>query len=124
WADRVTWTGFLPAADVSRYLMAADLAVLPFADGATLRRTSLLAALAHGLPILSTGDRPPTAGVRVVPIGDSHALAAEIDRLSRHPRQLADLAAEARQAAAAFAWPTIAVETARVLDSVIASARA
>ena len=35
-------------------LLAADCAVLPYREGASLRHGSLMAALAHGLPIVST----------------------------------------------------------------------
>jgi polysaccharide biosynthesis protein PslF len=53
----------LPAEKASGYLLAADAAAFPFTDGASLRRGSLLAALAHGLPTVSTGrasPRPPS----------------------------------------------------------------
>ncbi len=51
---RVRVTGHCPADEVSAHLLAADLAALPFADGASFRRGSLLATLAHGLPTLTT----------------------------------------------------------------------
>ncbi len=35
-------------------LLAADCAALPYREGASLRHGSLMAALAHGLPIVST----------------------------------------------------------------------
>ena len=53
-ADRVQWTGFTSSDQVSANLLAADCAVLPYHEGATLRHGSLMAALAHGLPIAST----------------------------------------------------------------------
>lgn len=52
--DRVQWTGFTSSEEVSANLMAADCAVLPYREGASLRHGSLMAALAHGLPIIST----------------------------------------------------------------------
>ena len=42
---------------VRRLELAVDCAVLPYREGASLRHGSLMAALAHGLPIVST--RPP-----------------------------------------------------------------
>ena len=59
--DRVQWTGFTPNDQVSANLLATDCAVLPYREGATLRHGSLMAALAHGLPIVSTEakDAPP-----------------------------------------------------------------
>ncbi|MCX6023909.1 MAG: hypothetical protein NTZ05_19705, partial [Chloroflexi bacterium] len=57
-----TWTGHLPLPEVSAHLLAADAAVLPFTDGASFRRTSLLAMLAHGLPLVTTSpEHGPTS---------------------------------------------------------------
>src|SRR5690606_22549500 len=47
-------TGWLPPEAVSAHLQACDVVVLPYRDGASLRRGSLLAALVHGLPIVTT----------------------------------------------------------------------
>jgi polysaccharide biosynthesis protein PslF len=62
--DRVQWTGFTDSDQVSANLLAADCAVLPYREGATLRHGSLMAALAHALPIVST---QASAGVEVDP---------------------------------------------------------
>jgi glycosyltransferase involved in cell wall biosynthesis len=52
--ERVLWSGFLPEREVSAYLHAADLMVMPYKDGVSLRRGTLMAALAHGRPIITT----------------------------------------------------------------------
>jgi glycosyltransferase involved in cell wall biosynthesis len=46
--------GFLPPNQVSIAFQTSDLALLPFIDGASERRTSFMAALSHGLPVLTT----------------------------------------------------------------------
>lgn len=119
----VRQTGTLPAPQVSAHLRAADLAVLPYADGASFRRGSLLAALAHGLPVVTTrGPRPgdrqiPGAelqdGVncRLVPPADSAALAAAIRALATAPTDRERLATGARDLARSFTWDGIARHT-------------
>jgi len=47
-------TGPLPAEEVSRHLLAMDLHLAPFIDGASTRRGSFLAGLQHGVPTAST----------------------------------------------------------------------
>jgi N-acetylglucosaminyl-diphospho-decaprenol L-rhamnosyltransferase len=61
-ADSLTWTGYLEPQEVSAALLSADIAVLPFADGASFRRGSLLAVLEHGLPLITTRGWGP--GIR------------------------------------------------------------
>jgi glycosyltransferase involved in cell wall biosynthesis len=55
---RVLWTGHTPATEVSANLLASDICVLPYRDGASFRRGSFMAALAHGLPIVTTLPPP------------------------------------------------------------------
>jgi glycosyltransferase involved in cell wall biosynthesis len=114
----ITWTGYLGVGQLSSYLAAADLAVLPFADGVSWRRTTLLAALAHGLPVLSTGPRALAPGISVVHAGDAPALAAAIAQLNEHREALTALARDAAQTAASINWASIAGQTAAVLTGV------
>ncbi|MGA8567822.1 MAG: glycosyltransferase [Candidatus Binataceae bacterium] len=52
-APRVQATGTLPAEELSRAVSACDLMVQPYPDGASTRRGSLMAALAHGRAIVT-----------------------------------------------------------------------
>ena len=52
-AGRVDAPGSLPHDDVSRHLQVCDLFVQPYPDGVTSRRTSTMAALAHGRPVVT-----------------------------------------------------------------------
>ncbi len=87
--DRIYWTGFVDDAAVSAYLKAADLAALPFRDGASYRRSSLMAVIHNQCPVITT--QPAVAidtfrdgdNLLLVPAGDSQALADRITRYSQ-----------------------------------------
>jgi glycosyltransferase involved in cell wall biosynthesis len=119
-AGRVGVTGALPAAAIAAHLAAADLAALPYRDGASWRRGSLLAALAAGLPVVTTDPAPgydaagalpaltDGVGAILVPPADPAALAAALGRLAGDAPHRARLAAGALALAARFDWDTIA----------------
>jgi glycosyltransferase involved in cell wall biosynthesis len=50
----IDWMDHVGAAEVSACLRAADAAVLLYPDGASGKNTTLLAALEHGLPVVTT----------------------------------------------------------------------
>jgi glycosyltransferase involved in cell wall biosynthesis len=52
--NRIHAAGLLTKKDLSHHLSACDLMLQPFPDGLTSRRTSLMNALAHGLPVVSS----------------------------------------------------------------------
>lgn len=56
---RVQATGTLDDTALSAHLDACDVMIQPYEDGVTTRRTSVTAALAHGIPIV-TSDGPLT----------------------------------------------------------------
>lgn len=53
WRERITSAGRLSAAEVSACLQACDVAVQPYADGASGRRTTLMAALVNGVSVVT-----------------------------------------------------------------------
>ena len=53
-AGRLVAPGALPDAELAAYLTACDLLIQPYPDGASSRRTSLMAGLALGLPVVAT----------------------------------------------------------------------
>jgi glycosyltransferase involved in cell wall biosynthesis len=50
-------TDELPREDLSRHLSACDVMIQPYPDGISARRTSAMAALAHGRPVVTTIGR-------------------------------------------------------------------
>jgi glycosyltransferase involved in cell wall biosynthesis len=125
-ARAVTWTGRRDEDEVSRILALADVFVAPFEGGASLRRGSLLAGLAHGLPVVSTSSAVASAYLRdgdniaLVAPRDAAALAARICVLLDSPAQRARLAHGARKLASRLAWPAIAEEMRGVYRRVLA----
>ncbi len=53
----VDWSGRLPASQISELLSAADLFVLPQADGHLTRSGAFMAAAAHGLPVIAVRNQ-------------------------------------------------------------------
>jgi glycosyltransferase involved in cell wall biosynthesis len=84
---RVHATGPLAPADVSRNLSACDVMLQPYGDGVSTRRTSMMAALAHRRPVLTTagGLTEPlwaqSRAVALVAVEDAAAMGAELERL-------------------------------------------
>ena len=82
----VTVTGYLEPDEASRHLVALDLAVLPFRDGVTTKRSSFLSVLSHDVPVLSTrGPFVPNAlhdreNAFLVPAGEPEAAAKSLAR--------------------------------------------
>ncbi len=116
-ADRVRWTGYLPAEEVTASFFAADLCVLPFRDGASFLHGTFHAALAHGVPILTTQPRLPLPelidrqNIYLVPPGDPQALAAAIRQLAADPELRRTLGAGAKTLSQQFHWDKIAADT-------------
>jgi glycosyltransferase involved in cell wall biosynthesis len=138
-------TGHLPPPDLSAALLACDVVALPFRDGASARRGTLMAALAHGLPVVTTlparaapvagppaiwlGSGPNAAAIRdgvsalLVPPDDADALAAALLRLAADAALRDQIAAGAQAIAARIAWPVLAAETAAIYAATLGSAR-
>lgn len=81
----VLCTGYLPPDEISRYFFLSDLCVLPFTDGITFRRGTFMAAISHGVPVISTkSDRyiprelVNGENIVLVPVGDAVKLSEAI----------------------------------------------
>jgi len=121
--DRVHWTGFLSDVRVSTYLHAADMLVMPYRDGASLRRGTLMAALAHGRPLITTTPSetiPELAhgqNVWLIPSGNAAALAEAIETLANQSTLRQMLSEGASKTADNFTWDKIASRTLTFFES-------
>jgi polysaccharide biosynthesis protein PslF len=134
----VIWTGFTTAREVSAHLLASDIAVLPYRDGASYRRGSFMAALSHGLPIVTTkgpgtaaiahlADFTPDAdipglvdgdNVLLVPPDDPTSIARAVIRLMSTPQLRQRLSTRAGFLAHVFSWEGIARRTSKVYEQI------
>jgi glycosyltransferase involved in cell wall biosynthesis len=102
-AERVMAPGQLSDTDLSRHVAACDVMLQPYPDGVTSRRTSVMAALSHGRPVVTTvgwlSESFWSGGgaVVTVPVEDPGALVSATSRLLSDPARMAELSAHARR---------------------------
>lgn len=118
-------TGYVEEAEVSANLLAADAVVLPYRDGVSFRRTTLIAALRHGCPVVSTTPHDPEMILEIqpgrnmllAPPKDASGLAQAIAPLHGNAELWQQLSQGAKQLGALFEWSRIAEETAGVYEN-------
>lgn len=112
--DHVVWTGRRPDAVISAELDACDVLLMPYLDGASLRRGTLMAGLAQGCAIVTTMPQAPLPelvdghDVLYIPPNDATAAAAAVIRLARDGELAGRLRSNAKRVSAAFTWEGIA----------------
>ncbi|MEM8534376.1 MAG: glycosyltransferase family 4 protein [Chloroflexota bacterium] len=128
---RVIWTGHCNESDVSAHLLTADVVALPFVDGASFRRGSLLAALAHGVPVITTHPEqsPPVANFSqlvdgkhalLIPTSNAHALAKAIQKLTNNSSLRTDLGRQGQDLTPYFSWDAIADQHITLYENLLA----
>jgi glycosyltransferase involved in cell wall biosynthesis len=86
-ANRLHATGALAPVDVSRSIAACDLMIEYYPDGVSTRRTSCMAALEHGRPVVTTTGQlteplwQESCAVALAPANDLPQMAALVHRL-------------------------------------------
>jgi len=122
--DQVFWTGYMPNEDVSAAFVSSDACVLPYRDGASFRRGSLMAALAHGLAVVSTRPQAPTPemvdGENIVLVSPNQPteLANAIEWLWADPDRRRRIGKGAEAVSHLFDWDLIADRMLGVLRDV------
>jgi glycosyltransferase involved in cell wall biosynthesis len=100
---RVCAPGYLSPGDVATHLSCCDLLVQPFADGVTTRRTTVMAGLALGLPILTNAGQftetiwRDTGAVELCPTCDPNEMVHLANGLLNDPPRRRDLGRRARR---------------------------
>jgi glycosyltransferase involved in cell wall biosynthesis len=119
--DRVLWTDYTPPEIVTANFFASDICVLPYRDGASFRRGSLMAALAHEMAVVTTQVKSQKlkgksalpslqdgGNCLLVPPDDPRALADAIQRAAASSDLRARIGTGARELAQHFTWDKIA----------------
>jgi glycosyltransferase involved in cell wall biosynthesis len=118
--NRVLWTDHVAPAMVSAHFRACDVCVLPYRDGASYRRGTLMAALAHGCAIVTTvvngrasvvSKLPPLrdgANCVLIPPDAPPAIVSAVQRLMASRELRERIGAGAQKLAAHFTWDKIA----------------
>lgn len=90
---RIHATGPMSHEDISRHLSACDVMVQPYPDGVSTRRTTAMACLAHGLPmvtntgVLTEAIWRDAGAVALATAGDTIAMSAEAEHLLKDPEE-------------------------------------
>ena len=122
--EYVVWLGRCDRERVASLLSASDVYVVPYDDGISTRRSTLLAGILHRLPILSTYPARPSHWFRdgenvvLVPPRDPVALARGLTTLITAPELRERLRLGVRDLAGRFSWPGIVAATAAVYREV------
>jgi glycosyltransferase involved in cell wall biosynthesis len=99
WYGRVHAAGYQPATDLAAHIAACDLFVQPYPDGITSRRTSAMACLSRGRPVVTTTGHlteplwAESGAVATADVADSEAFASVANALLADPERCAALGA-------------------------------
>jgi glycosyltransferase involved in cell wall biosynthesis len=99
---RIRATGLLPLEEIAAHLTACDLLIQPYPDGVSTRRTSLMASLALGRPVVTTlGELSEplwqhSGAVALAPAGVATALFDTAEALLHDPRRREQLGSSGR----------------------------
>ncbi len=112
-------SGYVELPQVSANLLAADVLVMPYREGVSFRRTTLIAALRHACPIVSTISAKPDLIPEIVsaenmilaPPDNAPALAQAITPLAHDFKLRERLSDGAKTLGDLFEWDKIAIDT-------------
>jgi glycosyltransferase involved in cell wall biosynthesis len=120
---RLHHPGRLPAEVVAARLASADIFLAPYVDGVSSRRTAVMAALQHALPVVGTDGastdqlfRRAADALRLQPVGSVESFADSVFGLARDPDLRAAMGRSARRLyEECFDWPVLSAKLFRNL---------
>ena len=119
----VDWDSDLDDLQVADLLSRTAFAYMPFPDGASGRRGSLLALLANGVATLTTrGPQTPSSLEGAVQFVESpHTAINELERLKNEHVLRESLSSRARSYASQFTWESIALRHIELYNELLSS---
>lgn len=120
-SPEVRWSFDLPFEEVGQHLGRAFAAYLPFPDGASERRGSLLAAWLNGVPVLSRVGSATTPAIRsvMIAVADERKALEALDELAARPDRWENLSQASRRYAQKHSWGDVAERHARVYRALL-----
>jgi glycosyltransferase involved in cell wall biosynthesis len=122
---RVHWSGFLEEEALSAHMMACDIMTMPYRDGVSLRRGTLMAILAHGRPLITTHpEQEPSPFVHgqnvwLTAVDDPAALSDAIRALAADDAIRERIGRGAKKLSERFTWDKIGAETVKFYHAII-----
>jgi glycosyltransferase involved in cell wall biosynthesis len=116
------WVLGLNGTSLANALAETEMAYLPFPDGASERRSSLIAMLSNKAAIITTrGPHTPSAMEGAVQFAESAADAVALaEDMFNNPGRLQEKRLRAAEYAVKFSWDTIAAEHIAIYERLIA----
>lgn len=128
--ERTVAPGYLDDRSLASALSTADVFLAPFADGATTRRTTLMAALQHGIATITTrSDRTDavltaTEALAFAEPNDAEGFAAQSVRLAANAMARKEQALAARVLYDShFSWPVVCAGLRSAINELSKTAR-
>lgn len=119
-------TGYLSTREISAWMKRADLVLAPFVDGVSTRRTSVMAALAHGRPVVTTSGSSTDPSIhweRYCAVADARYpkhFATRVVELLQHRDRAQQLGDDGKAMyERSFAWSVLAERLISDLETVI-----
>lgn len=115
--DRIIRTGYLSPEETTQAFFACDLMAMPYEDGASFRRGTFMACLAHGMPTITTQPSTPLPQLKhkenifLVPPHSPLSLSSAISELANDSDLRAQLSRGALELSDEFTWDKIAMRT-------------
>ena len=123
--NRIIRTGYLSPEETTQAFFACDMMAMPYEDGASFRRGTFMACLAHRMPTITTQPSVPLAQLKhgeniyLIPPHDEGALAKAIMTLQNDSTLRGRIARGALELSDEFTWDKIAKRTGEFFERTV-----